>query len=928
MMRATSATAAGSRSALLRERMLTRLVSLKTRLLLLVALPAMLVLLVLVWAGTKIVRQNEQAEFRHARSAARTAEVNLERQILEGRQFLELLAQMAPLLHPERPAECHATLAQMHAHYPQYQNLGFIDRKGNLLCSALPGQGNFSDRPWVRKVLTSGVFAVGPYQIGRITKKPNLPLGYPVATSRQQPAALAFAVASLSWVDESLRHTALPPGSRAAVVDERGIVLHHYPEGGAVRPGEKFTLFDMAALLAGQAEAETQIVGFDGVLRHYLVQRAELGENHLHLAIGIPVAELRREAWTIGRQLLAWVAGLSLLTLGLALWGIRVAVTDKLERLGAAVRRMAGGDLAARADIGPGRGELRQLATAFDGMAASLQSLRNLQGVILDSVSEGIYGLDEQGRLIFINEAGARLLGYAPVELIGYPADGTICRQLPDPSDAEDPGGTRSALYQHKNGDSLPVEYSASPLLEGGRRIGTVVVFADVSQRRAMEIELRRSEARFRGLFEAAPDAMLIVDEAGRIEAASQQAEALFGYPRAELIGQPVELLLPEAQRPQHAALRQSYRQQPQTRRMGQGRELQARRKDGRLLPVAISLSPLQVGDSFKVISAVRDITVARQQRDELRRREQELLTLTDNLPDLVLRFDHELCCLFANALAEKTTGLPRNALIGRRWPDIPELAGLTDACLAPVRRTLADGQARALALSCPTPLGTRQFELRLVPEQVAADGAPATVLLIGRDVTTEKEAAAAVRHNEVRIARSQEVVSFGYWEWNRETGQRHWSDEVYRILGLDPARHGNRFEDFLARVHPDDRERVGATITAALANGRRYQLEYRVVRPDGSERTLVEIGDASRDADGQVIGIEGPLFDMTERRQLQDTIRELKQSLEQQAAGEGAVAAYFSRPLHAIDRLSSLLLDEEKEMLRNIRLPKDKRNG
>ncbi len=916
---------APSAPAALREKALRFAASLKTRLLLLVLLPNLLILLLLGWHGGKIVREMEKTALEHIRSVALTAQADLRQQVNEGRQFLALLGQMTPLLHPEQPAECHRTLARMHAQYPQYQNFGFVDRAGNVLCSALPGHANFADRPYVKKVFESGDFAFGPYQVGRLSKQPQIPLGLPVEPSAQHAAALVFVSVSPRWVEPVVRDVALPAGTRLVVTDEHGIILHHSPTGRdrldmLFHEGARYDLFDLPALLAGRHEAETEVTGHDGVLRHYLAHRIELGESLLHLAIGVPQEALRSRAWAVGRQLLAWIVALALLTLAVSLWGIRVTMMDKLERLGAAVRRVADGDLAARADIGPGRGELRQLATAFDGMATSLQSLRNLQGVILGSINEGIFGLDERGRLIFINEAGARLLGYTPAELVGYPANGTICRQPLDTGAGPD-AGPRTDLYRHKNGDSLPVEYSASPLTEGGRRIGTVVAFADVSQRRAMEIELRRSEARFRGLFEAAPDALLITDEDGQIEAASQQAEQLFGYPRAELIGRPIELLLPEAQRPGHAARRQGYHRQPQARRMGPGMELHARHQDGRQIPVAISLSPLHIGDSLKVISAVRDITHSRQQRDSLRQREQELLALTDNLPDLVLRFDRELRCLFANALAEKTTGLPRSDLTGRRWSDIPELAAFAASCLAPVRQTLADGRPREIELSCQTPLGPRQFDLRLVPEQATADGTPTTVLLISRDVSAEKEAVAAIRHSQTRIARSQEVVPFGWWEWNRETGQRRWSDEVYHILGLDPARPDSRFETLLARVHPDDRERVRSTITAALADGRRYQFEYRIVRPDGSERTVVETGDATRDASGRVVGIEGPLFDMTERRQLQDTIHELRQSLEQQTAGANPATADFSRPLQAIDRLSQLLLDEEREMVRGIRL-------
>jgi len=113
-------------------------------------------------------------------------------------------------------------------------------------------------------------------------------------------------------------------------------------------------------------------------------------------------------------------------------------------------------------------------------------------------------------------------------------------------------------------------------------------------------------------LFEAVPDALVIVDEQGRIVDANSRAETLFGYPRAELIGQPVEVLMPPRFRDRHVGQRDRYGQRPHVRPMGLGLGLYGRAKDGREFPLEISLAPMQRPDGPVVVSAIRDISARR----------------------------------------------------------------------------------------------------------------------------------------------------------------------------------------------------------------------------------------------------------------------------------------------------------------------------
>jgi PAS domain S-box-containing protein len=135
----------------------------------------------------------------------------------------------------------------------------------------------------------------------------------------------------------------------------------------------------------------------------------------------------------------------------------------------------------------------------------------------------------------------------------------------------------------------------------------------------------RRIENRFRQLLEAAPDAILEVDAEGRITLANVAAETMFGYTRPELVGQSIEILVPQNKRSVHARDRAGYAENPKVRPMGPGLELEAQRKDGTLLPVEISLSPNHSGESSNVIAIVRDVSQRHYMELMLRRSEERL---------------------------------------------------------------------------------------------------------------------------------------------------------------------------------------------------------------------------------------------------------------------------------------------------------------
>src|SRR5262245_61882493 len=161
---------------------------------------------------------------------------------------------------------------------------------------------------------------------------------------------------------------------------------------------------------------------------------------------------------------------------------------------------------------------------------------------------------------------------------------------------------------RRKDGTEFPVEISLSPLeTEEGTLVSGAI--RDITQR-------KKAEQKFRGLLESAPDAMIVMNRQGQIVSVNAQVEKLFGYQRDELLGQKVEILVPERFQDRHPDYRTQFFTQPRVREMGHGLAMYGSSNVGTEFPVEISLSPLETEEGTLVSGAIRDVT-ERKHRDK-----------------------------------------------------------------------------------------------------------------------------------------------------------------------------------------------------------------------------------------------------------------------------------------------------------------------
>ena len=390
---------------------------------------------------------------------------------------------------------------------------------------------------------------------------------------------------------------------------------------------------------------------------------------------------------------------------------------------------------------------------------------------------------------------------------------------------------------------------------------------------------LRDSEARYRAFFRATTDAVLITGPDGRIFEANEAARALFGLPD-DLTGLDRSMLL-DASDPRLAP---ALDERARTRRYQA--ELTLRRLDGSVFEGELSSVVYELADGEQRTSmVVRDISERRRVERALQADEYRLRVATEAAA--LGLFEHDL---ETGEVRWEPRGL-RVDLLGMGAPPSFEdaMAAVSpegqEAVDAAVRRAMSPGQDGTFALDCrlaPAADGGERW-MAVYGTVLFEGGKPARVVGAVQDISEWRRAQVALRESESNLRRAERTGGIGHWTFDSATETASWSDEMYRIFGVDRAAFVPDRDSFSAMVHPDDRGLQRASLDAAVA-GAPVVFQHRIVRPDGEARVLAGTSLATPRADG-TFSLFGVAQDVTDRVRAEEEVRGFNRDLERRVA-------------------------------------------
>ncbi len=422
-------------------------------------------------------------------------------------------------------------------------------------------------------------------------------------------------------------------------------------------------------------------------------------------------------------------------------------------------------------------------------------------------------------------------------------------------------------------GEKGTVLCSVEPVFINGERFMLSIVY-DISKRKIAEEQLLDREEQIKTIFNAAPDAVVVLNAESKIIKWNPKAEQIFGWNETEVIDKPLNdfiISLPGKANPNEKI---NFLQIPYGKELKGSMEISTVNKLGKELTVSLAISPTFINGKQAYINFIRDITELKKVEKKAKENEERFRITVENVKDYsIIILDMSGNVLTWNKGAERITGYTAAEIVGsnfsifytedekqRKEPEYNlKMAKESGRFECETWRVRKDG-SRFFADVIYTALYDDQNNFRGFAK-------------ITRDITERKEVEEKIKRTATQLAASQEMAHIGSWEWDIINDTISWSDELFRIYGLTPQQFTTHFGSADSFIHSSDKFRVTKIAGDAYRDKRSFNIDYKIIRTDGMIRTINERGEILKGRDDKPLKMFGTVHDITDQKQAEDEI-------------------------------------------------------
>jgi PAS domain S-box-containing protein len=338
---------------------------------------------------------------------------------------------------------------------------------------------------------------------------------------------------------------------------------------------------------------------------------------------------------------------------------------------------------------------------------------------------------------------------------------------------------------------------------------------------------------------------------------------------------------------------------------------------DDMYVHLTLSIAPGYEDTWERVLLSSTDITARKRAEEELISSHEYLERLNNSLQEVIFRIKlPDRTIAYVNRAVRSVFGYEEDECLGKTTEFLYQSREDYQNFGNMLEKTMLE-QKESLHIQ----LLMRRENGQLFPAEITTtflkeDSKITRVISILRDITRRQHAEDKLRLSEARLAEAQRIAHLGNWNWNILTNELIWSDEIYHIFGLTPHQFGATYEAFLNSVHPEDREFVEHSVNEALYEGRTYDIDHRIILPDGVVRIVHEKGEVTLDDNGNPLRMSGTVHDITELKRSEDELRVLSRRLVQiQEEERRAIARELHDEIGQSLTVLNLLLDRAKRL-------------